>query len=246
MAVIMMGAMILQDCVAFGAALVYRLARLVSKEADMRRTVLAIPLAVVVLIGWTTSHAYAQETKTAKGTVTAVTADSVTVKAGAQDMKFTVDNSTMVTATGAGTKTRKAAAEGKKPAVNELLTAGTAVEVKYHDMGGTLHAASIRTIASAGEGGGGVMADKPASKTATGTVKSVSSSSLVISDAGKDMTFTVDKDTKVIGKGLGTKGAASGGKLAITDALSSGDNVSVTYHDMGGTLHAATVRVTPK
>ena len=90
------------------------------------------------------------------------------------------------------------------------------------------------------------MADKPAAKTVSGTVKSVSASSLVISEAGKDMTFTVDKDTKVIGKGLGTKGAASGGKLAITDAVSSGDNVSVTYHDMGGTMHAATVRVTPK
>ena len=90
------------------------------------------------------------------------------------------------------------------------------------------------------------MADKPAAKTATGSVKSVSANSLVISDAGKDMTFTVDKDTKVVGKGLGTKGASSGGKLAITDALSAGDNVSVTYHDMNGTLHAATVRVTPK
>jgi hypothetical protein len=212
----------------------------------MRRTVLAIPLAVVALVGWPTSHAYAQETKTAKGTVTAVSADSVTVKAGAQDMKFTVDSSTAVTATGAGTKTRKAAEEGKKPAITELLTAGTPVEVKYHDMGGTLHAASIRAIASAGEGGGGVMADKPGAKTASGTVKSVSAGSLVISEGGKDMTFTVDKDTKVVGKGLGTKGAASGGKLAITDAVSSGDMVSVTYHDMGGTMHAATVRVTPK
>jgi len=211
----------------------------------MRRTVLAI-LAVVALVGWPTSHAYAQDMKTAKGTVTAVSADSVTIKAGAQDMKFAVDSSTTVTATGAGTKTRKAAAEGTKPKVNELLQAGTPVEVKYHDQGGTLHAASIRAIASAGEAGGGVMADKPASKTATGTVKSVSGNSLTISDAGKDMTFTVDKDTKVIGKGMGTKGAPTGGKLAITDALSSGDNVSVTYHDMGGTLHAATVRVTPK
>ena len=66
------------------------------------------------------------------------------------------------------------------------------------------------------------------------------------SDAGKDTTFTVDKDTRVIGKGMGTKSAASGGKLAISDAISTGDTVSVTYHDMGGTMHAATVRVTTK
>jgi Domain of unknown function (DUF5666) len=212
----------------------------------MRRTVLAVPLAIVALVGWPASYASAQDTKTARGTVTAVSADSVSVKAGAQEMKFAVDSSTTVTATGAGTKTRKAAEEGAKPKITELLSAGTPVEVKYHDMGGTLHAASIRAIASAGESGGGVMADKPAAKTASGTVKSVSSSSLVISDAGKDMTFSVDKDTKVIGKGLGTKGAATGGKLAVTDALAAGDMVSVTYHDMGGTMHAATVRVTTK
>jgi hypothetical protein len=212
----------------------------------MRRTVLAVPLAVVALVGWPASPASAQDTKTARGTVTAVAADSVTVKAGAQEMKFAVDSSTTVTATGAGTKTRKAEAEGSKPKITELLSAGTPVEVKYHDKGGTLHAASIRAIASAGEAGGGVMADKPSAKTANGTVKSVSANSLVISDAGKDMTFSVDKDTRVIGKGLGTKGAASGGKLAVTDAISSGDMVSVTYHDMGGTMHAATVRVTTK
>jgi len=225
---------------------VYRLAAWIPKEADMRRTVLAIALAVVALVGWPASHAFAQTTKTAKGTVTAVAADSVTVKAGAQEMKFAVDSATTVTATGAGTKTRKAEAEGGKPKITELLSAGTPVEVKYHDQGGTLHAASIRAIASAGDMGGGVMADKPAAKTASGTVKSVSASSLVISEAGKDMTFSVDKDTTVVGKGLGTKGATTGGKLAITDALAAGDMVSVTYHDMSGTMHAATVRVTAK
>ena len=161
-------------------------------------------------------------------------------------MKFTIDNSTTITAPGAGTKTRKAQAEGAKPKASELLSAGTPVEVKYHDMGGTMHAASIRAIASAGAAGGSVMADKPPAKTASGTVKSVSGSSLTITDAGKDMTFTVDKDTKAIGKGLGTKGAPTGGKLAVTEAISTGDTVSVTYHDMGGTMHAATVRVTTK
>ena len=45
----------------------------------MRRTVLAFPLAIVALVGWPTSHAYAQDTKTARGSVTAVAADSVTV-----------------------------------------------------------------------------------------------------------------------------------------------------------------------
>jgi Domain of unknown function (DUF5666) len=212
----------------------------------MRRMVLAVSLALAV-VGWLTPHAVAQDTKTAKGTVTNVSGDSITVKAGAQDMKFTVDSSTTVTAPGAGTKTRKAAAEGGAPKIADLLKAGTPVEVKYHETGGTMHAASIRTIASAGEGGGAVMSDKPPAKTASGTVKTVSSSSLTITDGGgKDMTFSVDKDTRAIGKGLGTKGAASGGRLSVTDALAAGDKVSVTYHDMNGTMHAATVRVTAK
>jgi hypothetical protein len=78
---------------------------------------------------------------------------------------------------------------------------------------------------------------------AAGTVKSVSGSSLVVSAAGgKDMTFAVDSSTKFVGKGLGTKARA--GSLTATDAVHEGDHVSVSYHDMGGTMHAATVRVT--
>jgi hypothetical protein len=102
-----------------------------------------------------------------------------------------------------------------------------------------MHAASIRTIAK-------VPTAKPASaaaKTAHGTVKDVSASSLTISSAGKDMTFTVDSKTHAIGKGLGTATEKTGGKAPITDLIKAGDQVSVTYHDMGGTLHAATVHV---
>ena len=81
--------------------------------------------------------------------------------------------------------------------------------------------------------------------TATGTAKSVTTDSLVISSAGKDMTFKVDGTTKFVAKGLSTKAAK--GKLMATDAVGAGDMVRVTYHDMGGgVMHAATVRVTTK
>src|SRR5206468_12810343 len=86
---------ILQDSVAFGVILVisscaYRgLSGMALKEADMRRTVLALPLALA-LVGWLSPHAVAQDTKTARGTVSAVAADSVTVKVGSQEMKFSV------------------------------------------------------------------------------------------------------------------------------------------------------------
>jgi hypothetical protein len=82
-------------------------------------------------------------------------------------------------------------------------------------------------------------------KTAAGTVKSVSASALTVTDkGGKDWMFTVDDKTKVVAKGAGTKSAKAGGKISITDVVGNGDQVSVTYHDMGGSMHAASVRVT--
>ena len=85
------------------------------------------------------------------------------------------------------------------------------------------------------------------SMTASGTVKSVSATALTITTAGKagkDMTFTIDTSTKFVGKGLGTKGAT--GKLTATDAVGMNDKVSVTYHSMSGSMHAASVRVNTK
>ena len=58
------------------------------------------------------------------------------------------------------------------------------------------------------------------------------------------MTFAVDGTTKFVGKGLGTK--AKSGPMTATDAVHEGDHVSVSYHDMGGTMHAANVTVTSK
>jgi hypothetical protein len=78
--------------------------------------------------------------------------------------------------------------------------------------------------------------------TATGTVKSVSGSSLVVNSRGKDETFTVDSSTRFTGKGLSTKSRA--GAITPTDAVHEGDMVSVSYRDMNGTMHAASVRIT--
>jgi hypothetical protein len=91
-----------------------------------------------------------------------------------------------------------------------------------------------------------VQAQEKKAKTmsASGRVKSVSGSSLVVTSGGKDMTFTLDNTTKFTGKGLSTKTKAGGGTIAATDAVHDGDMVSVSYHDMGGTMHAASVRVT--
>jgi hypothetical protein len=77
---------------------------------------------------------------------------------------------------------------------------------------------------------------------ASGIVKSVSGNQLVVSGAGKDWTFMLDNATKFTGKGLTTK--SKGQPMSATEAVHEGDKVTVSYHDMGGSMHAASVRVT--
>jgi len=79
-----------------------------------------------------------------------------------------------------------------------------------------------------------------------GTVKSVSSTSVVITTLGKDESFAVDSKTQVVGKGIGTKSKAKGNKPSIVDLLKEGDRVTVTYQETGGTMHASKIEVSAR
>ena len=203
------------------------------------------------------AKAPAEATKTATGTVASVSGSSVTVKTASGDMTFTIDAKTHVVSPGGGTKNREAQAEGKSgAAVTDVLKAGQAVEVKYHEAG--MHAASIRTIASApgakaaAAASGGEGAPKPAApkaETANGTVSAVSGNSLTVKGASGDSTFTVDAKTTVVGPGIGTAGRkvmAEGGKPTLGEFVKEGDTVSVTYKEAGGSKVASVIRVTRK
>jgi hypothetical protein len=212
-------------------------------EADMRRMVVAVPLAALLLAGWLTPVA-AQETKTARGSVTAMTGDMLTVKAGDREMKFTIDAKTTVTAEGAGTAAREAEKAGKAGLkLADVIKVGDAVEVSYHEMGATLHAARVRRVSSPGPGGG-TTSDQRA-ETANGTVDSITTSSLTISGSSGKQTFSLDSNTKLVAEGAGTA-AAKSGKLVITEFVGTGDQVTVTYHKKGTSMHAAEVRVRQK
>lgn len=212
-------------------------------------TVFAVALATSLNVPLT-----AQDTKSARGTVIAMAVDSVSVKAGDRELKFTVDAKTIITTEGGGTATREAATAGKPgPKLADLVKVGDAVEVSYHDVKGTMHAARIRRVTDAGAGGGTVSDKGAAAKTETsnGTVDEVSASSLTISGSAAGgatfkQTFVIDGNTKVVAQGAGTAAAASGGKLVITDAVGKGDRVTVMYHQTGSALHAAEVRVRQK
>ena len=82
------------------------------------------------------------------GTVTAVGADSLTVKGKTETWTFTVDKDTTVTAKGATHKTLELKAEGKANKLTEFVKVGDSVTVGYHDMGAKKHAATIRVTAS--------------------------------------------------------------------------------------------------
>src|SRR6266540_42742 len=102
--------------------------------------------------------AFAQETKpaakgekpaamkvlSAAGTVSAVSADSLTVKGKTAEWTFAVDDKTKVQAIGASHKTAAAKAESKPTPITDFVKVGDEVTVKYHDMGATKHAASVR------------------------------------------------------------------------------------------------------
>ena len=87
--------------------------------------------------------AAASKTLTAAGKVSAVTADSVTVKGKDAEWKFAVDKATTVTAKGASHKMAALGADKKPAVVTEFVAVGDDVTVKYHDMGATKHAATV-------------------------------------------------------------------------------------------------------
>jgi uncharacterized protein DUF5666 len=210
----------------------------------MRPLRAVVPLVALFLVLGLAPRAQAQNSKKVTGTLTAMAADSVTVKVAGADMNFMVDDKVHVEAPGAGTRTRQAAAQGARPKLSELLKAGDPVEISYTESGGSRHATEIRKVSSAGSGG-------VPSNSATGTVTSVSATSLSISGSGGGgstfaQTYVIDGSTKVVGRGAGTAAAKAGGKIAITDVVATGDHVAVSYKSDGAALKATEVRVTAK
>jgi hypothetical protein len=80
----------------------------------------------------------------AMGSVSAVTTDSLTVKSKTETWTFTIDAKTEVIAKGATHKTLAIKADGKSPVLTDFVKVSDLVTVKYHDMGATKHAATIR------------------------------------------------------------------------------------------------------
>lgn len=213
----------------------------------MQTILLGISFALLSVIWWPTPYALAADTKVARGAVVAISDSSLSVKVRDQEMKFSVDSQTVVEARGAGTKMRSARENGKAGVpITDVIKVGENVAVTYHDMNGVLHASAVRRMPAGGASG---IAEAGPTPITTGTVQSIGANSItVVGTGGGGSVFTqrfvVDEHTKVFAKGAGTAAAANGGRLPFTEIVASGDRVTVSYHKIGGELHAANIRVT--
>ena len=118
----------------------------------MKKFLLSVCVAVVALSF--ASSVSAQKSASggpAKGVVTAVAADSVTINvAGAKSLTFSIDAKTSIIGRGAGTATKEAKKGGAAGAkLADVVHAGDEVEVKYADAGGKMVASEVRVTKAA-------------------------------------------------------------------------------------------------
>ena len=218
----------------------------------MQAVLLGVSFALLSVIWWPTPYALAADAKVARGAVVAIGSNSLTVKVRDQDMKFSIDRTTVVQARGAGTKARAAQATGSPgPKLTDVLRVGQGVAVTYHEVDGVLHASVVRAVASVSGTQSDEAPTEPPAMSSTGTVQAIGGNSITVAGAsGGGATFTqtfiIDQNTKVFAKGAGTAAAAKGVRVPFSEIVSSGDHVSVSYRKMGDRLLATDVRVTTK
>jgi hypothetical protein len=210
------------------------------------KTLLAVCGAAVLAF----ATAAAADSNWVRGTVKAVSADSVTVTVQGKDMTFKVDKATDLVGPGLGTKTREAKAAGQAGlAITQAMKAGDRVEVHY--AAATMMAEEIRTGVSAPEGMSGAAAP-PATehqgKSVRGTVTAVGPASITVK-GDAEWTIAVDAKTRIVGSGLGTaarQAEAAGKSTGIAEFVKVGDRVVVSIEDAAGKKRASEVRVVGK
>ena len=207
-------------------------------DNSKRLMTLGIGLTIVGVLA--TARPVNAQAKEARGTITAVTDSTLTIKAGAQEMTFVVDSRTHLEVRSAQRDLQKAQAGSPSPRVNSFFETGQVVLVRFEEEKGRNHALDISRVASTGAGGGSV--SNP-DKISDGKVKLVTASQLTIDANGKEMTFAITGDTNVLARGASTATKAAGGGTAITTFVHTGDTVSVSYKDAGGKMTASEVRV---
>ena len=206
-------------------------------EQRSRFVMLAVGITVAVL--GVTGQAGAQ-TREARGTVSAVAERTVTVKVGAQELTFFVDNETHLEVRSAAKEFQQAKPPTARPRVNDYFASGDVVLVRYREESAGHHALDISHVGSTGAGGGSI--SEPA-KIASGKVKAITSSQLTLDANGRESIFAITHDTDVLKKGATAATKAAGGVTPITTFVHTGDSVSISYSQSAGRATASEVRV---
>jgi hypothetical protein len=199
--------------------------------------VLVVATALAVVVG---SAAAEAQSKEIRGSAVAVSDSSLTVKAGEQTLSFVISKDTLVEAKGAGTRTRRAEGLGTTPGikVTDYVKPGDPVLVSYRAADGKNLALSVRPISAVGTTG----ADE-STRNVQARVKSISGNTLVLDRDGRDVRFTLDRDTDVFAIGATRATRNAGGSVPITDLVHAGDTVSVQYREAAGSLKALEIQV---
>jgi Domain of unknown function (DUF5666) len=179
------------------------------------------------------------QTREARGTVTAVTDSTMSVKAGAWELTFYIDGQTSLEVRRSARDVQAAQPGNPKPRVNDFFQAGNTVRVRYRAENGRNHALNIERVGSAG-GGGSI---KPPIGVAEGKVTSVSASHMTIAADSGAFTFAITGDTDVLARGASTATKAAGKGTPLTTFVNSGDKVSVRYRQAAGAMAASEIRV---
>ncbi len=175
-----------------------------------------------------TGAASPQDLRWMRGTVVAITENTVTVRASGLDLDitFTVDGSSVLL--GGGVRVRPP--EQVRPKISEILTIGKAVEVHYPKDAAGNHAAVIRLpTASSPDSGWSMM----------GRVAAVSRESLTVKARGGEHVFDVLPDTRMIAR----RPTMRGQKPALPDLLAANNVVLVLYRAEGTKLTADEIEV---
>lgn len=200
---------------------------------------LVILAAAVAFLGcMATAGPVSAQTKEARGTVTAVTTTTMTVKVGTQDMTFLVDSNTRLEVRRAAKEVQSQQPGSPKPRVNDFFEVGNPVLVRYKSDNAGNHALDIERVGSPGSA-------EPTNPTklAEGKVTSVTATHVTVAANGRDMTFAVTGDTDVLVKGATKATKAAGGTTQLTTFVHSGDMVSVSYKEAAGAMTATEIRV---
>jgi hypothetical protein len=207
---------------------------------ENRKRLMILGIGVTMVGVLATARPVDAQAKEARGTITAVTDSTLSIKAGGQDMTFVVDSRTHLEVRSAQRDLQKAQAGSPSPRVNSFFEPGQIVLVRFEEEKGRNHALDISRVGSTGAGGGSV--SNP-DKISDGKVKLVTASQLIIDANGKEMTFAITGDTNVLARGASTATKAAGGGTPITTFVHMGDTVSVSYKDAAGKMTASEVRV---